>query len=278
MVTEKQEYKRIRRVGKLVASEHVTLPVGICDPETGTRYKEIIIDEMLGKDEENVAKKKIRRNGAKGATVLLRRCVQEIPGLMEQKSDPLRLCPVQYIREWMTQPDRDFLFISILVTSMRDETYAKAYCKDCDESFSEKQSFTDFPIYDWPDNAPLYIDDEFPQGYKDSEGTIHKDFRLKFPDGTIQENVIEQGRGNEGLASSLLLAACIDHLGTLDGIDTDIASRIKFSDRRYIGRMYREKFPGMDLIRQLDCPSCGETFEVTVDLTGFFEEVTRKKS
>ena len=59
----------------------VILPIGV--EVDGVRYLEVTIDEMTGIDEENLSSRKVRNNGAKAITLLLRRCIQSITGVLE---------------------------------------------------------------------------------------------------------------------------------------------------------------------------------------------------
>ena len=263
---------RILRNEILVPSETVLLPVGIQKPGESVRYREVVVDEICGVDEENLAKAKVRKSPGSVVTTLLRRCVQEIPGLMEPKKKEISLARKEFVCDWMTQIDRDFLLVNILVLSGHDETEVRAYCDDCDEALSEKVKYSDLKVYDWPEDAPLHFKETLPKGFRDRKGEVHRDFEYKFPTGHIQEMVLKQARGNQGKASTLMIASCMSSLGTMGQPDSEQAARFKKADRDFIGNAGLKILPGLDLIRTVECDICGREFRRAVDLSGFFSQ------
>lgn len=263
---------RVLRLAPLSPSNELLLPVGIMRPGDDKRYREIVIDEMCGRDEENMAKAKVRRNASLASTTLLRRCVQSIPGLIPEKENPLAMIDVQPVREWMTQIDRDFLLVAILVLSGKEETVVRGYCEKCEEELEEDVTFSEMSLYDWPEDLPMSLSGLLPKGFKDRQGMVHREFTLAFPSGKIQENVITQARGNSGVASTLLMSACLTKLGDYDHIDSDMATSLRSLDRAHIGSLYNDSFPGLSLSNTVNCDSCGREYDSSVDLSGFFVE------
>lgn len=268
---------RILRVGKLSPSTEIKLPVGIMRPGDDHRYREVTIDEMCGRDEENLANAKVRRNASLACTTLLRRCIQSIPGLVPDKTNPLGMIEMNPVREWMTQIDRDFLLVSILVLSGQGKSVVRGHCEPCDEGIEEDVHFSDLDMYDWPDDAPLSISGMLPKGYRDRKGGVHREFTLAFPSGKVQENVIAQARGNSGMASTLLMSSCLMRLGDHDHVDSDMATSLRALDRGHIGRLYSDEFPGLSLTKTISCDRCGREYEEGIDLSGFFVEALAPK-
>ena len=106
----------------------VILPIGV--EVDGVRYREVTIDEMTGIDEENLSSRKVRNNGAKAITLLLRRCIQSITGVLEQKRDPLALIDERIVRN-MYVADRDFLVLCIRTISGNPEIMMTPECPSC---------------------------------------------------------------------------------------------------------------------------------------------------
>lgn len=254
-------------------SEIVRLPVGI--EKDGTRYRDIVIDELSGVDEALLAnKKKTGGNVAKGLTMILARSIQEITGLVPRKRNPDQ--PIDYqIPRSMYQVDRDFLFSRIQLLSDRDETHLRGSCPKCRARYEEEVFISERPVTEWPDNKPLEFEFNLARGYyethRDKEPTIHKNGVIRLPRGRDQEAIAVVAGDNPGQAMTAMLAACIIKLGTLDNIDQTIAARIKSRDRRLIFNIIRDKSPGMRMWDFVTCLDCGfDQVEATIDISGFF--------
>jgi hypothetical protein len=265
-------FERVLRLEPLIPSDIVTLPVGFCKPGDESRYREVHIDELSGTDEELVAKGKVRRNQSLTITKILSRCVQGVPGLLQEKTNPQSQYPEQTVKNWLTQYDRDFLLVSILALSGKSDTIVRGYCGECDIPLEEEVQFSDLEVYDWPVDAPLEIQGTLPRGYTDALGTVHQDFTLRFVTGALQEQVLTQAGGNAGKASTLFISSCMTQLGTLDAVDIDIAASLRSIDRQFIGNLRDVACPGIMLMRKLECEECGRVYDRQLDLSGFFVE------
>jgi hypothetical protein len=76
------------------------------------------------------------------------------------------------------------------------------------------------------------------------------------------------------LGKNALLSRCLKSLGDLathrlEALGPRIMADLTLADRRLIDRAFNEGAPGIDLIRELDCPSCGADFKATLDMTRF---------
>jgi hypothetical protein len=91
-------------------NETVTLPVGL--EIDGTVYKTVTISEMNGYDEENMSARSIQNNGAKAQTILLRRSIQEIEGLVSRKRDPNELIKTEYVHNVLVRQGLPVLLYS----------------------------------------------------------------------------------------------------------------------------------------------------------------------
>lgn len=253
-------------------SEYVELPIGI--EIEGIRYRRVVIDETTGVDEQLASnKKKTGGNGAKAMSLVLCRSIQEIEGLVERKKNPDSLIDRKYVRE-MFQPDRDFLFSRIQILVGNDTSALRGRCKDCGESYEEEIFLSEREVRKWPDKEPCELSFELPKGYLEhksrKDSVLHRNGILRFPRGRDQENLIPLAKDNTARAMSAMFAACITKLGELNGIDQEIAAKLKSSDRRYLFGLIREKMPGLKQWEDVVCPECGRTIEALVDLSGFF--------
>jgi hypothetical protein len=255
-------------------SEFIRLPIGI--EKDGTRYRDIVVDELNGVDEELLSnKKKTGGNQAKGLTMILARSIQEISGLVERKSNPDT--PIDHqIPRMMYQVDRDYVFSRIQILSERDETVLTATCPKCGELYEENILMSERPVKEWPEDTPLELKFELPRGYteinrKTKEQITHKTGVIRFPLGRDQEAVGTIIKHNQGKAMTAILAACIKSLGTLDSIDQQITARLKGRDRKHLFKLIRDQAPGMKIWETVTCYECGyEGLEAVVDFSGFF--------
>jgi len=255
------------------SGEQVTLPVGL--EVEGVRYKEVVIDELCGIDDFNVADKKLGGNSAKGSTVVLARCIQEISGLIPRKKNSESKLEVDYLRR-MTLIDRDYLLARIYHLSGREQVCLAGECPRCNRVWEEEAALSDFPVYSWPDDKALGVDFEFKLGIKDPKTDIFqtKGF-IRFPMGRDQElmAVIE----NPAQALDSMLAACITNLGTIEKIDSESVKRLKQRDRLAILEVFQYEFPGLRQWKEVHC-QCGKDFEARLDLTSFFGGRNQKKT
>ena len=254
-------------------SEHVRLPIGY--EKAGTRYRNVVIDELSGVDEALLSnKKKTGGNTAKGLTMVLARSIQEIEGLVPRKKNPDT--PIDHtIPRMMYQVDRDFLFSRIQLLSEKDETTLRGTCPKCNTVYEEDVLISDRPVYEWPEDKPCEFEFELKRGYtetkRNEDPVIHKSGILRFPRGRDQEAIALMASENPGQAMTAMLAACIKKLGDLDNIDQTITARIKSRDRKYLFNRIRDEVPGMKMWDIKTCFNCGHSnVEAMIDISAFF--------
>ena len=81
-------------------------------------------------------------------------------------------------------------------------------------------------------------------------------------------------RKNASLGKNALLARCLRTLGDmprhrLEALGPKIFADLTMTDRRLIDRAFNEGVPGIDLIREIDCPACGHELRASLDMTNF---------
>ena len=99
-------------------------------------------------------------------------------------------------------------------------------------------------------------------GYADQDGQVHKALRLRLPTGADESAVAPQMRQNASLGKNALLSRCLQSLGDLpkhrlEAIGPKILSDLTMTDRRLIDRALNEVAPGIEMVRQVECPNCG---------------------
>jgi len=251
----------------LLPSNEVTLPIGL-DWE-GERYRTIRIDEMTGVDEENLSKKEIRNNGAKAVSRLLRRCVQEIVGLTEGKSDPFMLLSADLFRR-MYVADRDFLFISIRLLGMDPEIEISLQCPNCSEKNSIEIDLAKMDVLEWegPEDNPTSrpcVEVKLPRGIE-RDGVVYKDVVWNFPKGSLQERIAGLPRHEVQTAT---LAACLTVPDMEGPLDSETVKRMSFRDREHAMTIVSEWTPGVDLRHEAICDRCDWSWLASISPANF---------
>lgn len=246
-------------------SDKVLLPIGI--EYNGTRYREVIIDEMTGIDEENLSSRKVKNNGAKAITLLLRRCIQEIPGVLDRKSDPLSLVSEQLVRN-MYVADRDFLVMCIRVMSGDSEVLTSVDCPSCGETTDNLIDLKDMDVYEWDENVPVEISVDLPRGFYDKESSQYcKRLTWQFLKGVNQEKIAalpENEVGTNLIAIGLKSVEGLSHLPSPDDV-----RRLSVRDRNAFADVIVENAVGVDTKVEIMCDACGHEFHTEVNTVGF---------
>jgi hypothetical protein len=55
----------------------------------------------------------------------------------------------------------------------------------------------------------------------------------------------------------------------LEALGPRIMSELTMTDRRLIDRALNEAAPGVELVREIECPRCAKTFSTSLDLSNF---------
>jgi hypothetical protein len=255
-----------QRSGKLEISDTVRLLVGI--EHEGELFRTVRLDEMTGYDEELLANPKFKAVPARGITAMLRRVVQEIPGVMPAKKDPMKLAPVDLFRR-MYQADRDMLLVACRLLSFGAEMTVRWQCPSCKEQNEDDVDLTELEVREWPDGEEPTMDFVLPKGiFLDGKMRIKGTMRL--PTGKDSEPLSQLARTDPGGATSAMLAALIVDL---DGVKPDRMQmqRMRSSDRQFLGELFQRQLPGVRLEADLVCPACyAMNPGQSLDMSGFF--------
>tara|TARA_Y100000592_G_scaffold44099_2_gene69909 strand:+ start:4671 stop:5492 length:822 start_codon:yes stop_codon:yes gene_type:complete len=246
-------------------TDKVILPIGL--EIDGVRYKEVVIDEMTGIDEENLTSRKIRNNGAKAISVLLRRCIQEIPGLLDRKKSPMDLIPERYVHD-MYVADRDFLTLSIRALSDKSEFLSTLECPNCSHVEERMIDFNAMDVYEW-DESEVELSIELPRGFLNPETNEYCNKVVwRFPKGKAQEGIASVP---EGQMATYMIASGIKSVEGLRFIPSDEdVRRLGVRDRNAFAQMITDNAVGVDTKIEVCCESCGHEFNTEVNVMGFF--------
>lgn len=114
-----------------------------------------------------------------------------------------------------------------------------------------------------------------PQGYVDSNGTLHKDGRMRLATAADEIKPLNDPRvqQNSSYLTIILLSRVITQLGDLNTIDTHIIEDLFVADLEYLQALYeRINNRGANVVGTT-CPECGEEFDVSAE-TGAVAETS----
>ena len=262
-IEEDEDSESDSNFGSFRPSEVVRLPIGLTID--GTMYRTFHIDEMSGYDDEALANKKHRNNGAKSMTALLRRCIQKIDGLMEKKKNRYGLVAEQYVRKMFT-PDRDFLFVAIRALGMEPTFDIGIVCPKCADDYDHVVVLNELDVLDWDEERPeLHI--TLPKGFE-KNGKFFDKVTWRFGTGAQQERIV--GLPKSKITTSTI-ANCVVAVEGLDRRpDSEMCRRLRTRDRMYLLNQVREMTPGVDLRVDCFCESCENEWVGEVDPSRFF--------
>ncbi len=241
-----------------------TLPIGYIDNEN-VSHRQVTLRKMTGREESILADKRFQKNGGRLVTELLASCIVRL-GTLERGT--------QQAVAAMYSADRNFLLIKLRGITFGSELNASYLCT-CGETMTVVEDLDNLPVRGLLEGeSPDEIRVELEDGWIDRDGSVHTAMILRLPTGEDEEVVASQMRQNVSLGKNSLLARCLKSLGDvpkhrMEAIGPKIMSDLTMTDRRLIDRALNQAAPGINLIRQIECPSCGRQFQTTLDLSRF---------
>jgi hypothetical protein len=243
----------------------LTLPIGYTDQE-GATHRRVVLRKMTGREEAILADRKYARNGGKLVTELLHSCIVEIDGLEKNGRGPVA---------GMYSADRNYLLLRLRSITFGSELESTYTCPGCGESISALENLDELPVRMLPEGEEQQdLTVELEDGWVDREGQVHTALTMRLPTGADEEAVAPQMRENASLGKNALLARCAKSLGEvpthrLEALGPRIMSELTMTDRRLIDRTLNEAAPGVELVREIECPRCAKTFSTSLDLSNF---------
>lgn len=255
-----------------ISTDIIELPVGYTD-HNGKIHNLCEISEMLGSDEEAITDKKVASNPAGVITTLLSRKIVKL-------GDIERVTPAMV--KSMYTADRDAILLGIRKLSLGNEmkfvTQDKGGCGEKSEVVVDLEH--DIPTVTWADviekhpelkGEPIgFIPFELPVGYEDNDGIVHKRGVIRLTTGDIEERLATMIRQNPGKANTAMMTACIQSLGDLKTVDTRVLREMTRRDREYLTNLMREYKCGPDFTKEIECPFCGNSYTIQLELPYFF--------
>jgi hypothetical protein len=243
----------------------VTLPIGSTDAN-GRVHRNVTLRKMTGREEALLADPGNQRNGGRLVTALLHSCITRVGDMQTVTRAQI---------EHMYSADRNFLLLRLRGFTFGSELPASYSCPSCSNRFEVTEDLDELPLRSLaPGEEPEDIVVELDDGYIDRDGQVYTSMTLRLARGDDESAVAPQMRKNPSLGKNALLARCMKTLGDLpkhrmEALGPRIMSDLTLADRRMIDKAFNEGAPGIDLIREMDCPSCGAEFRSTLDMTRF---------
>jgi len=246
----------------------VSLPIGYTD-EDGKHHRKVVLRKMTGKEEAILADRRNQRNGGKLVTDLLHSCTVRLGDLQKNGTAAF---------EQLYSADRNFLLLKLRTHTFGPALEAKYTCPSCEETVHVTEDLDALPVQSLNDGeSPEDITVQLEDGYVDKDNLVHKALTLRLPTGADEAAVAPQVRQNPSLGKNALLSRCLKSLGDvplhrLEALGPRILADLTLSDRRRIDKALNQGAPGVDLIREITCPSCGNQFKASLDMTNFLSQ------
>ena len=245
--------------------EAFTLPIGYTDGEGNLRRKGAL-RKMTGREEAILADKSNQHNGGKLVTELLHSCITEFEGDATLTK--------QDVANWYSA-DRNFVLIRLRAFTFGSELPASYTCPSCGEKHEVTENLDDLPVKMLaPDETLEDITVELEDGYWDKDGVCHTTLVLTLPRGVDEAAVAPMTRKNPSLGKNALLSRCIKRVGEMsphrvEALGPRLLSDLTLTDRRLIDKALNRAAPGIDLMRDRECYSCGAEIRSNLDMTHF---------
>lgn len=114
-----------------------------------------------------------------------------------------------------------------------------------------------------------------PQGYVDSDGTLHKEGTMRLANAADEIEPLQDPRvqSNSSYLTIILLSRVVTQLGELDSVNRTVVESLFVKDLEYLQDLYaRINHQGSNAV-ETACPECGHAFDVDAS-TGAVAEAT----
>lgn len=242
-----------------------TLPIGYANGDSSVR-RQGALRKMTGRDEAIIADKANMRNGGKLVTELIHSCVTQFEG--EEKLTK------QDVANWYSA-DRNYVLLRLRSFTFGPELEARYNCPSCGEQAHVTENIDELPVRSLPPEESLEdIQVELEDGYWDQDNNCHLALTLTLPRGVDETAVAPLIRKNLSLGKNSLLARCIKGVGDMpkhriEALGPKLLADLTLTDRRLIDKALNRAAPGVDLLRDMECPTCGDEIRANLDMTHF---------
>jgi hypothetical protein len=248
----------------LQSDSEALLPIGYQDGKGGI-HRRAVLRKMRGHEEA------LFYDGALSAgrlvTELIARCLVrlgDLPAVTPELSAQL------------FSADRNYLVVELRRITLGNELPASYTCPSCGGETAVVERLGDLEVRRLPEGAkPEVITVELDDGYRDRDGALHKQIRLRLPRGIDEESVSRAAEQDPLRARDALTLRCIESFGTLrkeslEAYGIKILRDLTMGDRRRLYQAVESASPGIDFRRTIHCGRCGSDFGAVLEASGFF--------
>ena len=241
-----------------------TLPIGYANGD-GVVRRIGALRKMTGREEAILADRANQHNGGKLVTELLHSCVTRFEG--DQKLSK------QDVSNWYSA-DRNYVLIRLRSFTFGPDLPASYTCASCGDKQDVVENLDELPVRSLdPEETLEDIVVELEDGFWDKD-VCHTSITLTLPKGVDEAAVAPMLRKNASLGKNALLARCIKKVGDMpqhriDAMGSRILSDLTLTDRRLIDKALNRAAPGVDLMRDRICYSCGAEIRANLLMTHF---------
>jgi hypothetical protein len=238
------------------------LLAGYIDSE-GVEHKTFTLREMIGKDEEAIAKSEVSNNGSKVISLLLERCVTSIGSIRKKDIDSEQW---RKIIKSLFVGDQDYMMIKLRELSIGSEIEVAHTCPFCKQELKTFVDVKELEITEFKGHRVIPF--ELPKGYKDKKGTVHTKGKIRLPKGEDREVLTPLAKKNLGTANTVMLT----RLCSFDDgfpVTDDVTGSLTVRDREYLQKLLHDNQFGVKTTVEVTCTSCGETFTGNLNATNF---------
>lgn len=237
------------------------LPAGYVG-EDGAIHAEAELAPLTGRDEEFLSGLPDDICAAAAVTALLGRCLLRV-GAIEPAGE-------QLARELLVR-DRDFLMLKLREAIFGPRVDAVLRCRACSKPMDVNFSLADVEVESRPLAARYFGARLSPAGgFRDGAGVERREVEFRLPTGADQEAAAAAFREGESSAREQLLARLVRPPAGADESGPSFVARLPEAARAEIEEQMARLAPATEIELDGACPECGEPFETTFDLTGFF--------
>ena len=259
---------------KITKDAICTLPIGL--ERDGERFQEVVLDKWRGEDQHRLTEPAARKNPGKAMSMILRRLIQAIPGVMEQKSNKHAMISEHYVTE-MFVADRDFLMLQSLALSGQCEREIDFTCENsrCQKPLTEDVDITDIVVTPQDPEKRTFFEFCLPDDgveWTDPEGNaqVSRKGKFNYPRGSDQEKISRYSDEGTFALFTRLITRCVSDFEGLRQISMDDAKKMTIEDRKYLQELSGDKMPGPDETVETECEYCGKEQTVSIELSSFF--------
>ena len=243
----------------------VTLPVGLAASDPDEDLREVTLRKMTGNEEALLADPRLRRNGGKLVTALVASCA---------RADGKRL-GAERIRR-MASADRNFLLLELRRLTFGDLMEARYRCPACGGWTTLVENLDEVEVRTVDEGgAQAEIEVELVDGWRDTDGSIHREMVFALPTGEDEEAAGSGREDNAARQRDALLTRCLRRVGEVEprrvrAIGTKVLADLSMTDRRLVQAALDDHAPGPDLTKHVVCDHCFEEFRTVLDMSRFF--------